>query len=81
MKRASSLPVYSLNGPRFVPGVDFSDHRSYWEQGYPALMVTDTAFFRNLAYHTPEDTADRLDYTKMAEVVIGLHAAVRDLAK
>lgn len=81
MKGASSLPVYSLNGPQFIPGVDFSDHVSYWDQDYPALMVTDTAFFRNLAYHTAEDTADRLDYKKMANVVVGIDAAVRMLAK
>ena len=43
---SSSLPVYSINAPRFVPGVDFSDHLSYWKAGYEALMITDTAFFQ-----------------------------------
>ena len=81
MRGASSLPVYSLNGPRFVPGIDFSDHASYWDEGYAAAMVTDTAFFRNLAYHTPEDTADRLDYRRMALVVQGVYAAVLALAE
>ncbi len=76
---ASSLPVRSLNGPRFIPGVDFSDHLPYWNAGFPAVMVTDTAFYRNLAYHTEEDTPDRLDYEKMAQVVLGVYQAVRSL--
>ncbi len=76
---ASPLPVRSLNGPRFIPGIDFSDHLPYWNAGYPAVMITDTAFYRNLAYHTAGDTADRLDYQKMAEVVLGVYQAVRNL--
>ena len=55
-----------------VVGVDFSDHLSYWAHGYPALMVTDTAFFRNAAYHEAGDTAERLDYRRMAQVVQGV---------
>ena len=72
IERFTDLPVQSLNAPAFVTGVDFSDHRNYWSAGYPAVMVTDTAFFRNKAYHTPRDTYDRLDYTKMAKVVYGV---------
>ncbi|NOT55181.1 MAG: M28 family peptidase [Deltaproteobacteria bacterium] len=76
MRSASPLPVYSFNAPRFVPGVDFSDHRNYWQAGYPAVMVTDTAFYRNEHYHTMQDTADTLDYQRMALVVQGVYAAV-----
>jgi Zn-dependent M28 family amino/carboxypeptidase len=76
MRSASSLPVHSLNAPRFVPGVDFSDHRNYWQAGYHAVMVTDTAFYRNPHYHTKQDTADTLDYGRMAMVVQGVYAAV-----
>ena len=79
-RAASSLPVRSLNGPRFIPGVDFSDHLPYWNAGYPAVMITDTAFYRNLAYHTEEDTPDRLDYEKMADVVLGVYQAVMSLS-
>ncbi len=79
-RAASSLPVRSMNGPRFVPGIDFSDHLPYWNAGYPAVMITDTAFYRNLAYHTEDDTPDRLDYQKMADVVLGVYQAVRSLA-
>lgn len=81
MRRASPLDVYSLNAPRFVPGVTLSDHASYWEAGYPALMITDTAFFRNPNYHAPTDTPETLDYARMAQVVDGVCAAVQDLAR
>jgi Zn-dependent M28 family amino/carboxypeptidase len=72
----STVPVVSLNAPAFVQGVDFSDHRSYWAAGWPAVMVTDTAMLRNHAYHGANDTAARLDYRKMAEVARGVFAAV-----
>ena len=68
LKRTLDLPVYSISAPAAIPGVDFSDHRNFWAHNFPAVMVTDTAFYRNKAYHTAEDTADRLDYQKMAEV-------------
>lgn len=74
------LPVYSLNAPlALVPGIDSSDHRNFWIMDYPAVMVTDTAYNRNLAYHTPQDTADRLDYNKMAGVVKATYQLVLDM--
>jgi hypothetical protein len=76
MRGASSLPVYSINAPRSVPGVDFSDHRNYWAAGYQAIMITDTAFYRNARYHTAHDTLETLDYPRMAMVVDGVYAAV-----
>ena len=81
MQVTTPLPVYSISAPRLIPGIDFSDHQSYWNMGYPALMVTDTAFNRNRNYHTAEDTPERLDYVRMAQVVEGVHAAVIELAK
>lgn len=81
MQAASLLPVYSINAPRSVPGIDFSDHRNYWEVGYDAVMITDTAFYRNPNYHTPRDTAETLDYQRMAGVVQGVYAAVLALAQ
>lgn len=74
------LPVYSLIAPAAMPGVSLSDHRNYWQTGYPALMITDGSFYRNPHYHTPEDTADTLDYPRLALVVRGVHAAVAELA-
>jgi len=72
----SSLPVESLNTFSFVPGVDFSDHRSFWKFGYPAIMITDTAFYRNPNYHGPGDTIDTLDYKRMTDLVTGLHKII-----
>jgi Zn-dependent M28 family amino/carboxypeptidase len=80
MRGASRFPVYSINAPRSVPGIDFSDHRNYWEAGYDAVMITDTAFYRNPHYHTARDTPDTLDYDRMAMVVQGIFAAVLALA-
>ena len=79
MRGASSLPVHSINAPRWIPGVDFSDHASYWDEGYPAVMITDTAFYRNPYYHTARDTPETLDYSRMAMVVQGIHAAILHL--
>jgi hypothetical protein len=81
MRAASPLPVRSLTGPRWISGVDFSDHHPYWDRGFPAVMVTDTAFNRNLDYHTMADTADKLDYRRMALVVQGVELAIRELSK
>ncbi len=82
MRNATDLPVYSFNGPPgLVPGVDFSDHLNYWNQGYPAVMVTDTAFMRNLNYHTEYDTLEKLDYERMSKVVVGVYETILSLAE
>ncbi len=80
MRGASPLPVHSARVPRWVPGVDFSDHLNFWRAGLPAFMVTDTAFYRNPHYHTRHDTPDTLDYARMAHVVTGIHQAAHKLA-
>jgi Zn-dependent M28 family amino/carboxypeptidase len=77
MAGATDLPVLSINAPPQLPGIDFSDHLSYWSQGYPALMVTDTAFMRNKQYHLAGDTYDKLDYRRMAQVVQGVYAVAQ----
>jgi Zn-dependent M28 family amino/carboxypeptidase len=64
-----------------VPGVDWSDHASFWREGYPAVMVTDTAPFRYPFYHTPEDTPDKIDYTRLAQVTEGLGGVIATLAQ
>jgi Zn-dependent M28 family amino/carboxypeptidase len=66
--------------PGVVQGVGWSDHWSFQIHGYPALMVTDTAPFRYPFYHTPEDTADRVDYQKLTRVTMGLQHVVVGLA-
>lgn len=74
----TDLPAYSINAPKSIPGVDFSDHMSYWSNSYPAVMITDTAFYRNKNYHTPEDTYDKLNYEKMSQVVYGVFKYLQD---
>jgi Zn-dependent M28 family amino/carboxypeptidase len=77
MRRAAApLDVRSIVAPASLPGVDFSDHRNYWAEGWDAVMITDTAFYRNPSYHTARDTPEKLDYERMARVVDGVHAAV-----
>ena len=73
MAAAGNVPVHSINAPVALAGIDFSDHWSFWQHGQPAVMVTDTAFLRNPNYHTGRDTADTLDYRRMAAVVDGLY--------
>ena len=80
MRGGSPLPVRTIQAPRAIPGVDFSDHASYWAAGFDAVMVTDTAFYRNPHYHTARDTPDTLDYRRMAMVVEGVRSAVVALA-
>src|SRR5438132_330665 len=75
-----TLPTQGAAAPAWVPGVWWSDHWSFWREGYPAIMITDTAPYRNPFYHTPQDTPDKLDYARMARVVHGLTHVVRELA-
>lgn len=77
---ASDFPAESLASPALVPGVSWSDQLSFWREGYRALMVTDTAFYRYPHYHRATDTPDRLDYARMARVVEGLAGALVTLA-
>jgi Peptidase family M28 len=74
---AGGIRAVSFSGPRETS--DASDQRNYWMRGWPAVMVTDTAFLRNPHYHTAGDTADTLNYTQMARVVDGVHNAVLHL--
>ncbi len=75
----TDLPVEALNAPAIIVGIDFSDHWSFNKFGYPAVMVTDTAFYRNPHYHLMSDTPETLDYARAAKVVDGLVSAVRQL--
>jgi Zn-dependent M28 family amino/carboxypeptidase len=74
------FPSERLASPGFVPGVSWSDQRSFWRAGYAGVMVTDTAFYRYPHYHLPSDTPERLCYPEMARVVQGLARALAALA-
>jgi hypothetical protein len=74
-QKNTELPVVKLAVPFngwIIPSVRLSDHASFWDQGYKAVMITDSAFFRNPNYHTPADTMEKLDYRFMAELVESL---------
>lgn len=71
----SDFPLQTVSTFRFVPGVSWSDHRSFWCQGYRAVMVTDTAFYRYRHYHAGSDTPDQLTYPEFARVTLGLFEA------
>jgi Zn-dependent M28 family amino/carboxypeptidase len=75
------LPLETLAAPRELEGVDFSDHLNYWDAGFTAMMLTDTAHLRNPHYHEKSDTADTLNYDNMAEIVNGLRAVIFALDK
>ena len=79
MKGATHLPVYSIRAPTIVPGIDFSDHLNYWPYGFRALMVTDTAFYRNMAYHSEDDEMNQLDYKRMSDVVVAVFEAIKEI--
>jgi len=79
-RAVSDFPIESTATFRFVPGVAWSDHRSFWHAGYPAVMVTDTAFYRYRHYHSPRDTPDKLTYPAFARATEGLCAALARLA-
>jgi Zn-dependent M28 family amino/carboxypeptidase len=78
--RASDLRLFSVVLPESVYVIRFSDNSSFWDQGYPALMVTDTSFLRNPHYHLPTDTPDTLDYARMARATLGVAGGVARLA-
>jgi Zn-dependent M28 family amino/carboxypeptidase len=81
VEKSSDIPVETLSTSPYVPGVALSDHNSFWKMGYPAVMITDTAFYRNPNYHGSRDTIDTLNFQKMTDVLKGLVQTARDLAE
>lgn len=77
---ARSMPLFSICLPETINEIRMSDNSSFWDQGYPALMLTDTSFLRNPNYHKATDTPETLDYPRMTEVTLGVVSAMRYLA-
>jgi hypothetical protein len=77
----TAFPTVGGVAPGFIPGIDWSDHWSFMKQGFQALMITDTAYFRYPHYHKPTDTPDKIDTEKLARVVKGIERVIRDAAK
>ena len=79
-RETTKFPSEGIAAPAEWPGVGWSDHWSFWQEHYPAIMITDTALFRYPYYHTPFDKANRVDFEKMARVVEGVRRVVESLA-
>lgn len=75
------FPSEGVAAPESLPGIGWSDHWSFWQVDYPAIMITDTAPFRYPQYHEPSDTPERVDYEKLARVVAGLDKVVAELVR
>jgi Zn-dependent M28 family amino/carboxypeptidase len=79
-RRLTAFPSEGAAVPAWIPGIGWSDHWAFWQQGYSAVMVTDTALYRYPHYHTETDTPDKVDYDKLARVTAGLARVVEELA-
>ena len=80
-RKHAKIPSEGAALPAFIPGVSWSDQRSFWQHGYPAIMVTDTAPFRYPYYHSSNDTPDKLDYDRFTLVVSGMEKVIQELEK
>lgn len=80
-RKHAAFPSIGGVAPGFIPGIDWSDHWSYHQFGYPALMVTDTAPFRNPYYHRRNDLPGAVDTESLARVTLGIAGAMRDLVR
>ncbi len=78
---ARTMPLFSICLPEKINEIRLSDNSSFWDQGYPALMLTDTSFLRNPNYHRASDTPDTLDYPRMTQVALGVASAMQLLAR
>jgi hypothetical protein len=79
-RRHAAFPSEGTRAPGWIQGLGWSDHWSFWQAGYPAVMVTDTAPFRYPHYHSPADTPEKVDYDRLARVVAGLEKVIAELA-
>lgn len=79
-RRSVRFPLVAMPLPQQIPEIRLSDHGPFWDEGFPALMITDTSFFRNPHYHLATDTPDTLDYPRMSRVTQGVAGALAHVA-
>jgi Zn-dependent M28 family amino/carboxypeptidase len=79
-RQHAAFPAEGVAAPGWIAGIDWSDHWSFWQEGFPAIMITDTALYRYQHYHSVSDTPDKLDYPRLARVTAGLACVARDLS-
>lgn len=79
-RQEAQFPSEGVAAPDWIPNIDRSDHKSFWQFGYPAIMITDTANFRYPDYHKATDTIDKINFDHLSRVVVGLERTFRKLA-
>ncbi|MGA1869730.1 MAG: M28 family peptidase [bacterium] len=79
-RKNTAFPSQGVSAPSWIRGISWSDHWSFWEKGYSAVMITDTAPYRYDHYHTIEDTPEKIDYSRMARVVTGITRILNDIS-
>jgi hypothetical protein len=79
MKKKPLINTQSFKGTSSLPGVDFSDHLNYWKHDFEAVMITNTAFYRNKNYHTTRDKLETLDLEKMNLVIQQLYNTIKKI--
>ena len=80
-RQDGSFPSQGVAAPGWLTGIGWSDQWSFWKEGYPAMMITDTAVFRYPYYHRRADTPEKVDYDRMVRVVSGLSPVILDCAQ
>jgi len=78
-RQSEKFPCEGAAAPEWIPGIDWSDHRTFSKLGYPALMITDTALFRYPYYHKSEDTIEHIDFDKLTRVTSGIADVITHL--
>jgi hypothetical protein len=78
MKKLNIIKTKSFKAPVSIPGIDLSDHMNYWKFDYSAVMITNTAFYRNKNYHEPTDKMETLDIKRMSLVIDELYLTVKE---
>ena len=79
MKKQNLIETKSFKAPAHLPGIDFSDHLNYWRYNYSAVMITNTAFYRNKNYHEPTDKMETLDIKRMGLVIDEIFLTIKGL--
>lgn len=77
----SDVPIRRIVAPRYVRGITQSDHRSFWTAGYPAVMITDTAYYRYPHYHSSSDTPDKICMVEFTDALTGIFKMIATVAK
>jgi hypothetical protein len=78
-KKGSSFPIEAASVPGWVKGASWSDHGSFWQYGYAGMQITDTGTYRALSHTTSEDTIEKIDFTALARITIGMYCSILEL--